>query len=113
VEARGNVNSEDQVQILGISGSIRREARPVRASIEGYILGNSAQEQKRLRLQATFLEKWTEQFLLSAGLKPGMRVLVARMDAEAVAESDFRPSAIRGLEPEALRTLFCSRWPCG
>jgi ubiquinone/menaquinone biosynthesis C-methylase UbiE len=75
VEARGNVNSEDQVQILGVSGSIRREARPVRASIEGYILGNSAQEQKRLRLQATFLEKWTEQFLLSAGLKPGMRVL--------------------------------------
>jgi ubiquinone/menaquinone biosynthesis C-methylase UbiE len=28
-----------------------------------------------LKLQARFLEKWTEQFLRSAGLKPGMRVL--------------------------------------
>ena len=51
------------------------EAPVVRASIENYILGNSAQEQKRLKLQAKFLEKWTEQYLLSAGLKPGMRVL--------------------------------------
>jgi ubiquinone/menaquinone biosynthesis C-methylase UbiE len=47
----------------------------VRASIENYILGNSEQEQRRLKLQARFLEKWTEQFLLLAGLKPGMRVL--------------------------------------
>jgi hypothetical protein len=37
------------------------EAPVVRASIENYILGNSAQEQKRLKLQAKFLEKWTEQ----------------------------------------------------
>jgi ubiquinone/menaquinone biosynthesis C-methylase UbiE len=51
------------------------EAPVVRASIENYILGNSAQEQRRLKLQAKFLEKWTEQYLLSAGLKPGMRVL--------------------------------------
>jgi SAM-dependent methyltransferase len=51
------------------------EAATVRASVENYILGNSAQEKKRLKLQATFLEKWTEQFLLLAGLEPGMRVL--------------------------------------
>ncbi|MBV8831997.1 MAG: class I SAM-dependent methyltransferase [Acidobacteriaceae bacterium] len=51
------------------------ETSAVRTSIENYVLGNSAQEQKRLRLQASFLEKWTEQFLLSAGLKRGMRVL--------------------------------------
>lgn len=51
------------------------EAAKVRASIGNYILGNSEQEQKRLSLQAKFVEKWTEQFLLSAGLKPGMRVL--------------------------------------
>jgi ubiquinone/menaquinone biosynthesis C-methylase UbiE len=28
-----------------------------------------------LQLQARFLEKWTKQFLLSAGVAPGMRVL--------------------------------------
>ncbi len=51
------------------------EAATVRASVENYVLGNSAQEQTRLKLQAKFLERWTEQFLLSAGLEPGMRVL--------------------------------------
>jgi ubiquinone/menaquinone biosynthesis C-methylase UbiE len=45
------------------------------ASIENYVLGNSAQEQRRLKLQAGFVEKWTEQFLLLAGLESGMRVL--------------------------------------
>ena len=44
-------------------------------SIQDYVLGNNAQEQERLKLQASFLEKWTEQFLLSAGLERGMRVL--------------------------------------
>jgi len=39
------------------------------------VLGNSAQEQERLKLQARFLEKWTGQFLLSAGVEPGMNVL--------------------------------------
>lgn len=43
--------------------------------IEDYVLGNSAQEQERLKLQGKFLEKWTEQFFVSAGLEPGMRVL--------------------------------------
>jgi 2-polyprenyl-3-methyl-5-hydroxy-6-metoxy-1,4-benzoquinol methylase len=51
------------------------ETSAVRASIENYVLGNSGQEQKRLRLQPRFLEKWTEQFLQSAGLERGMRVL--------------------------------------
>jgi ubiquinone/menaquinone biosynthesis C-methylase UbiE len=40
-----------------------------------YLLGNSTQEQERLKLQAKFLQQWSEQFLLSAGLEPGMRVL--------------------------------------
>src|SRR5260370_18507356 len=44
-------------------------------STEDYVLGNSAQEQERLKLQGRFLEKWTEQVLLSAGLEPGMSVL--------------------------------------
>jgi len=43
--------------------------------IEDYVLGNSAQEQQRPKLQGSFLEKWTEQFLLSAGVEPGMKVL--------------------------------------
>jgi SAM-dependent methyltransferase len=43
--------------------------------IENYVLGNSVREQERLKLQAKFLERWTEQFLLSAGLEPGMTVL--------------------------------------
>jgi ubiquinone/menaquinone biosynthesis C-methylase UbiE len=43
--------------------------------VEDYVLGNSVQEQERLKLQGRFLEKWTERFLLSAGLKPGMSVL--------------------------------------
>ena len=43
--------------------------------IEDYVLGNSAQEQERLKLQGNFLEKWSEQFFVSAGLEPGMRVL--------------------------------------
>jgi hypothetical protein len=32
-----------------------------------YLLGNSIQEQERLKLQAKFLQQWSEQFLLSAG----------------------------------------------
>jgi SAM-dependent methyltransferase len=47
----------------------------VNAAIENYVLGNSTHEQERLKLQARFLERWTEQFMLSAGLEPGMRVL--------------------------------------
>jgi len=43
--------------------------------IEDYVLGNTAQEQERLKLQGRFLEKWTEQFLLAAGIEPGMSVL--------------------------------------
>lgn len=42
---------------------------------EKYALGNSAHEQERLKVQAKFLERWSEQYLLSAGLEPGMRVL--------------------------------------
>ncbi|HEX4170300.1 MAG TPA: class I SAM-dependent methyltransferase [Bryobacteraceae bacterium] len=43
--------------------------------IESYVLGNTLQEQERLKLQGRFLEKWTEQFLVPAGLAPGMNVL--------------------------------------
>ena len=43
--------------------------------IDDYVLGNSVNEQARLKLQGKILEKWTEQFLLSAGLEPGMSVL--------------------------------------
>jgi ubiquinone/menaquinone biosynthesis C-methylase UbiE len=40
-----------------------------------YVLGNSIHEQERLKMQAQFLQQWSEQFFLSAGLEPGMRVL--------------------------------------
>jgi ubiquinone/menaquinone biosynthesis C-methylase UbiE len=43
--------------------------------IEDYVLGNSVQEQERLKRQGRFLKVWTERFLLSAGLEPGMSVL--------------------------------------
>jgi ubiquinone/menaquinone biosynthesis C-methylase UbiE len=46
-----------------------------RSTTEEYILGNSVHEQERLKTQASFLQQWSEQFFLSAGLEPGMRVL--------------------------------------
>jgi ubiquinone/menaquinone biosynthesis C-methylase UbiE len=47
----------------------------INAAIENDVLGNSTREQERLKPQARFLERWTEQFMLSAGIEPGMRVL--------------------------------------
>lgn len=47
----------------------------VQNATDDYILGNSAHEQERLKMQGTFLEKWTEHFFLAAGIQPGMRVL--------------------------------------
>jgi ubiquinone/menaquinone biosynthesis C-methylase UbiE len=46
-----------------------------RNATEEYVLGNSIHEQERLKMQAQFLQQWSEQFFLSAGLEPGMRVL--------------------------------------
>jgi hypothetical protein len=42
------------------------EMTAVQNAIEDYVLGNSRQEQERLKLQAGLLEKWTEQFLVLA-----------------------------------------------
>jgi ubiquinone/menaquinone biosynthesis C-methylase UbiE len=53
----------------------RLEMSAAHNRIENYVLVNSMREPERLKLRAKFLEKWTEQFLLSAGLEPGMRVL--------------------------------------
>jgi ubiquinone/menaquinone biosynthesis C-methylase UbiE len=47
----------------------------MRNATEEYVLGNSTHERERLKLQAKFLQQWSEQFFLSAGLEPGMRVL--------------------------------------
>jgi ubiquinone/menaquinone biosynthesis C-methylase UbiE len=47
----------------------------IRNATEEYVLGNSIHEQERLKMQAGFLQQWSEQFFLSAGLEPGMRVL--------------------------------------
>jgi ubiquinone/menaquinone biosynthesis C-methylase UbiE len=47
----------------------------MRNATEEYVLGNSIHEQERLKTQAKFLQQWSEQFFLSAGLEPGMRVL--------------------------------------
>ncbi|WP_051979347.1 class I SAM-dependent methyltransferase [Edaphobacter aggregans] len=46
-----------------------------RHASEEYVFGNSIHEAERLKMQAKFLQQWTEQFLLSAGLAPGMRAL--------------------------------------
>jgi ubiquinone/menaquinone biosynthesis C-methylase UbiE len=51
------------------------EMSAVHDPIESYVLGNTVQEQERLKLQGNFLRKWTEQFLVSAGVEPGMNVL--------------------------------------
>jgi SAM-dependent methyltransferase len=51
------------------------EMSAVGNGIQDYVLGNPLQEQERLKMQAKFLEKWSEQFFISAGLEPGMRVL--------------------------------------
>jgi ubiquinone/menaquinone biosynthesis C-methylase UbiE len=44
-------------------------------NVSEYVLGNSHQEQNRLKLQASIIGRWTEKYLLAAGLEPGMRVL--------------------------------------
>src|SRR3984957_15524820 len=46
-----------------------------RDATEEYVLGNSSHEQERLKMQAKFVQQWSEQFFLSAELEPGMRVL--------------------------------------
>ena len=47
----------------------------VQKATEDYLLGNSVNEQERLKTQTRYLEKWFEQFFLLAGLELGMRVL--------------------------------------
>jgi 2-polyprenyl-3-methyl-5-hydroxy-6-metoxy-1,4-benzoquinol methylase len=43
--------------------------------VRDYLLGSSPREQERLELQASMVGGWTRQYLLSAGLDHGMRVL--------------------------------------
>ena len=64
-----------EVKDSGREGLRGHEISAVDDPLANYVLGNSEQEQERLKLQGSFLEPWTEQFLLSAGLEPGMRVL--------------------------------------
>jgi SAM-dependent methyltransferase len=47
----------------------------IRNATKEYVLGNSIHEQERRKMQPKFLQHWSEQFFLSAGLEPGMRVL--------------------------------------
>jgi ubiquinone/menaquinone biosynthesis C-methylase UbiE len=51
------------------------QAKRTHQGPQDYILGNGAQEQERLKFQASILEKWTEQFFRSAGIERGMNVL--------------------------------------
>lgn len=46
-----------------------------RAAVRDYVLGNSKQEQDRLKLQASIVGGWTREFFRSAGLGSGMHVL--------------------------------------
>ena len=47
---------------------------PDRAA-SAYVLGHSERELERLRLQAQLIDPITRQFLIEAGIAPGMRVL--------------------------------------
>lgn len=69
VEAPLTHGGSNKLKEIGVNMSA------VQDSVDDYILGSSTQEQKRLKMQADFLERWTEQFLRSAGLEPGMSVL--------------------------------------
>ena len=40
-----------------------------------YVLGHSAREQERLKLQASIVGGWTERFFRAAGIDRGMHVL--------------------------------------
>lgn len=40
-----------------------------------YIFSNSAHEQQRLKLQASIVGRWTESYLVAAGIEKGMNVL--------------------------------------
>lgn len=44
-------------------------------SAHNYVLGNSPEEQERLKQQARILGGWTREFFLAAGISPGMHVL--------------------------------------
>src|SRR5262252_10665326 len=73
-----------------------------------YILGHSAPEIQRLKIQAELLRPITERLLLNAGIQPGMRILdigcgageVAMLAAEKVGPS----GAVVGIDrnPEVL-----------
>lgn len=64
-------------------------------ALREYVLGSSAREQERLKLQASIVGRWTRDYLLAAGLQRGMRVLdigtgmgdVALLSAEIVGPS--------------------------
>jgi len=47
-----------------------------------------------LKLQGRFLEKWTEQFFLLAGLEPGMSVLDLGCGAGDVSLLALRPGSL-------------------
>ena len=68
---------------------------PSTVSSQTYVLGNSTHEQQRLKLQASIVGRWTENYLIQSGLERGMRVLdlgcgmgdVALLAAEIVGPS--------------------------
>jgi ubiquinone/menaquinone biosynthesis C-methylase UbiE len=51
------------------------DADMVRPESSAYVLGHSDRELERLRLQAQLIDPITRQFLIGAGIAPGMRVL--------------------------------------
>jgi SAM-dependent methyltransferase len=68
------------VQFAG--GSAWQQYRSVEASMDSadrgvgaYVLGHSDRELERLRVQAQLIDPITRQFLIEAGISPGMRVL--------------------------------------
>jgi ubiquinone/menaquinone biosynthesis C-methylase UbiE len=80
---------------------------------EGYILGNSSSEIKRLEIQAALFERLTKQTLLNAGLKKGMSCIdigcgsgsVSRLMASMVGKTGH----VVGVDVDDRYLQYCSR----
>jgi hypothetical protein len=82
-----------------------------------YVLGHSADEQRRLDLQGAQLRPFTERLLHDAGIRPGLRVLdvgcgtgdVAEWNSAKRTSPPSRPTTSRSTRSSAATSLCTSR----